>query len=143
MVDVNPEVPFGGDRPDNFILGVIDERQQMEAAVTELESSGYTNEPILILYGEGSGEALRRRGDRDGSKIRIERIRNQLEEFGSGGWDNVRRHIEAAEEGKYVIGVSLAGTQGDCREEIRRILKANNSYDIVLVGRTWAEVFDW
>jgi hypothetical protein len=142
MFEVNPEVPFAGNRPDNFILGVIDEQQQMEAAVTELGSRGYTEEQILILHGEGSGEALRRRGDRDGSRTRVERIRNQLEEFGSGGLDDVKRHIEAADEGKYVVGVSLASGEGDHREQIRDILKAHNCYDIVLIGRNWAEAFD-
>jgi hypothetical protein len=143
MVEVNPEVPFRGDRPDNFILGVFNERQQMQAAVSELEISRYTEEPILILHGEGTGEALRRRGEHDGSNSRIGRIRNKVEEFGSGGMDDVQRHIEAAHEGKYVIGVILASTEEEDRERVRNILKAHNSYDIVLIGRDIAEMLEW
>ena len=142
MVDVNPEVPFEGARPDNFVLAVINERQQMEAAIADLEASGCTEGAILMLHGHGAGEALRRRGEQPGSASLIERIRNRLEEFGSGGLDDVQRHVDAVEEGKYVIGVVLASGDEEHREGVRRILKSHNGYDIVLIGRDWVELFE-
>jgi len=142
MVDRNPEVPFEGDRPDNFVMGVINEPWQAESAADELMASGCTEDSVTILHGESAGEALRRRGERPGSVGLIERIRNRLEEFGSGGTDDVQRHIEAAEEGNYVIAAILATDDDECREGVRQILKSHGGYDIVLVGRNWVELFD-
>ena len=142
MVDVNPEIPFEGDRPDNFVMGVINERRQAESAVDELVASGCTEESVMILHGKSAGEALRRRGEQPGSAGFVQRIRNRLEEFGSGGTDDVQRHIEAAEEGNYVIAAILASGDEEHREEVRQIIKSHGGYDIVLIGRNWVELFD-
>jgi hypothetical protein len=142
MVDVNPEVPFQGERPDNFIIGVINEQQAAESAVDELRASGSTDDSVMILHGKSAGEALRRRGEQPGTTGFIERIRNRLEEFGSGGMDDVQRHVEAAEEGNYVIGVTLTSGDEEHREGVRQILKSHGGYDIVLVGRDWVELLD-
>jgi hypothetical protein len=39
-------------RPDNFIVGVIDEQPQVESAVNELNSLGLPEDAILVLHGE-------------------------------------------------------------------------------------------
>jgi hypothetical protein len=142
MIDVNPEVPFEGDRPENFVMGVINERRQAESAVDELVASGCTEDSVMILHGQSAGEALHRRGEQPGTPGFIRRIRNQLEEFGSGGIDAVQRHVEAAEEGKYVIGVVLTSDDEEHREKVRQIFKLYGGYDIVLLGRNWVELFD-
>lgn len=142
MVEVNPEVPFRGERPDNFIIGVISEQQQAESAVEELKACGCTEESVTVLHGKSAGEALRRRGEHAGTTGFIQRVRNRLEEFGSGGLDDVQRHIEAAEEGNYVIGVILTSGGEEHREGVRQILKSHGGYDIVLVGRDWVELLD-
>ena len=37
-------------RPDNFIVGVIDEQPQVENAVNELNSLGFPEDAILVLH---------------------------------------------------------------------------------------------
>jgi len=142
MVDFNPETPFQGERPENFIVGVVNEQHQMEAAIDELESSGYSGGSITVLHGELGAEAIHRRGEKPGTGSTWRGLRNLLGEFAAGGMDDVRRHAEAAERGGYVVGVVLPSDEPEPQEEVRHILKSNGGYDIVMIRGGTVELLE-
>ena len=93
-------------RPANFIVGVIDERLQVESAVNELHSLGFPEGSILVLHGKNGADAIRGRDQEPGFTGFLRHSWIQLSEFLSDQLDHVQRHIEAAEQGNYVIGTT-------------------------------------
>ena len=142
MVDYNPEAVFQGERPDNFIVGVIDEQSEVEAVIEDLQSRGYGGEHINVLHGEKGAEAILHRGEALGTGSTMQRLRNLLEEFAAGGLDDRRRHVEAAAQGKYVVGVVLPSDEPKSEEEVHQILKSHSGYDIVMVRGGTVELLE-
>jgi hypothetical protein len=133
----NDEVP--GRRPDNFIVGVIDERPQVESAVNELNSLGFPEDSILVLHGKSGADAIRGRDQEPGFTGFLRHCWIRLSEFLSNQLDNVQRHIEAAEQGNYVMVVPLQGNDVEPRNRVHQVLKSHGGYDIVLVGLNSSE----
>jgi hypothetical protein len=126
------EVP--GRRPDHFIADVIDEQPQVESAVNELNSLGFAEDSILVLYGKSGADAIRGRDQEPGFTGFLRQRWIRLSEFLSNQLDNVQRHIEAVEQGNYLIGVPLQDTDTESRDQVYQVLKSHGGYDIVLVG---------
>jgi hypothetical protein len=142
MVEFNPETPFQGERPDNFIAGVVSKQEDMEAAISELRSRNYCTECINVLHGEEGAEAIPRRGEEPGEVSTLQRLRNLLGEFASGGMDIRRRHQEAAAQGNYVVGVILPSDEAEHQEEVHRVLKSYGGYDIAVVRGGTVELLE-
>jgi hypothetical protein len=100
----------GGRRPDNFVVGVIEEPPQVESAVNELNSLGFSDDAILILHGKSGADTIRGRDDEPGFAGHLRQSWMRLSEILSNQLDHVKRHIEAAEQGNYVIVVPLPNT---------------------------------
>jgi hypothetical protein len=128
-----------GRRPDNFIVGVIDEQPHVGSAVNELHSLGFPEDSILVLHGKSGAEAIRGRDQEPGFTGFLRHCWIRLSEFLSNQLDHVQRHIEAAEQGNYVIVVLLQGTDVEPRDQVHQVLKSHGGYDIVLVGLNSSE----
>jgi hypothetical protein len=55
-----------GRRPDNFIVGMIDEQPQVGSAVDELNSLGFPEDSILVLHGKSGADVIRGRDQEPG-----------------------------------------------------------------------------
>jgi hypothetical protein len=131
-----------GPRPNNFIVGVINEQPQVEGAVNELDSLGFPDDSILVLHGKSGADAIRGRDQEPGFTGFMRRSWIRLSEFLSNQLDHVQRHIEAAEQGNYVILVPLQDTDEESRSRVHQTLKSHGGYDIVLVGLNSSELLD-
>jgi hypothetical protein len=123
-----------GPRPDIFMVGVIKEQPQVESVVNELSSLGFPEDSILVLHGKSGADAIRGRDQEPGFTGFLRQRWIRLSEFLSNQLDNVQRHIEAAEQGNYLIGVPLQDTDTESRDQVYQVLKSHGGYDIVLVG---------
>jgi hypothetical protein len=123
-----------GPRPDIFMVGVIKEQPQVESAVNELSSLGFPEDSILVLHGKSGADAIRDRDQEPGFTGFLRQRWIRLSEFLSNQLDNVQRHIEAVEQGNYLIGVPLQDTDTESRDQVYQVLKSHGGYDIVLVG---------
>ncbi len=139
MANATPEVPLGGNRPEDFMVAVISDEQQSESLVNELRSTGFSEESIIVLHGKSGADAIRHRGE--GNNL-IHRVWDRFDEFARAASDDIQRHIEAAERGNYVVIVVLPTSDVDTRNGIRQILKSHGGKDIVLVGRHSVESLD-
>src|SRR5918992_723108 len=131
-----------GRRPENFIVGVVNEQPQVESAVNELNSLGFAEDSILVLHGKSGADAIRGRDQEPGFAGFMRRSWIRLSEFLSNQLDHVKRHIEAAEQGNYVILVPLSDTNLESRNQVHQVLKSHGGYDIVLVGLNSSEQLD-
>jgi hypothetical protein len=131
-----------GPRPDNFIVGVINEQPQAKSAVNELDSLGFPEDSILVLHGKSGADAIRNRDQEPGFTGFLRQTWMRVSEFLSNQLDHVQRHVEAAERGNYVIVVPLPDGNMERRDEVHQIMKSNGGYDIVLVGRHSSELLD-
>jgi hypothetical protein len=129
-------------RPDNFIVGVIDEQPQVESAVNELNFLGFPEDSILVLHGKSGADAIRDRDQEPGFTGFLRQTWMHVSEFLSNQLDHVKRHIEAAEKGNYVIVVPLPDTSTEHRNQVHQVLKSHRGYDIVLVGLNSSEQLD-
>jgi hypothetical protein len=66
----------------------------------------------------------------------------RVSEFLSNQLDHVQRHVEAAEQGNYVILVPLPDTDVESRDQVQQLLKSHGGYDIVLVGLNSSKQLD-
>jgi hypothetical protein len=131
-----------GPRPDNFIVGVINEQPGVNSVVNELGSLGFSQDSILILHGKSGADAIRNRDQEPGFTGFLRQTWMRVSEFLSNQLDHVQRHIEAAERGNYVIVVPLPNASMELRNQVHQILKSQGGYDIVLVGRHSSELLD-
>jgi hypothetical protein len=131
-----------GPRPNNFIVGVINEQPQVESAVNELDSLGFPDDSILVLHGKSGDDAIRARDQEPGFTGFMRRSWIRLSEFLSNQLDHVQRHIEAAEQGNYVILVPLQDTDEESRSRVHQTLKSHGGYDNLLVGLNSSELLD-
>ena len=114
----------------------------MESAVNELNSLGFPDDSILVLHGKSGADAIRGRDQEPGFTGFMRRSWIRLSEFLSNQLDHVQRHIEAAEQGNYVILVPLQDTDEESRSRVHQTLKSHGGYDIVLVGLNSSELLD-
>jgi hypothetical protein len=70
-----------GPRPNNFIVGVINEQPQVESAVNELDSLGFPDDSILVLHGKSGADAIRGRDQEPGFTGFMRRSWIRLSEF--------------------------------------------------------------
>ena len=123
-------------RPDHLIAGVIEDQGARQLAVDELNTLGFSEDSIFVLHGEHGAETLRHRGEGAGF---LRWVWGRFVEFAGAGDDFVRRHIEAADEGKYLICVELRSDESRTRDRVQHVLKSHGGHDIIRVGRGFSE----
>ena len=123
-------------RPAHLIAGVIGERGATQLTVDELNAGGFSEDSIFVLSGKPGAEALRHRGESAGF---LRRAWDRFVEFAGAGDDFVTRHMEAAEQGNYVIGIGLRSVDRRTRDGLHMILKSHGAHDIIRVGRGFSE----
>ena len=123
-------------RPGDLIAGVLRDHGNTQLTVDELNASGFSEDSIFVLHGQRGAEALRHRGEAAGF---LRWAWGRFVEFASARDDFVRRHIEAAEQGKYVIGIELTRAERRGRNGVHSILKSHGAHDVIRVGRGFSE----
>ena len=123
-------------RPHQLVAGVIRDYGETQQTVDELNTLGLSEDSIFVLHGERGAEALRHRGEAAGF---LRWMWGRFVEFAGAGDDFVRRHIEAADEGKYVIGVELRSDESRKPDRVHHVLQSHGGHDIVRVGRGFRE----
>lgn len=123
-------------RPGHLIAGVMKDHGATQSTVDELNTLGVSEDSIFVLHGERGAESLRHRGEAAGF---LRWVWGRFVEFAGAGDDFVRRHIEAADEGKYLIGVELRGYEPRTQDRVQHVLKSHGGHDIIRVGRGFSE----
>ena len=123
-------------RPHHLVAGVIKDYGETQLTVDELNTLGLSEDSIFVLHGERGAEALRHRGEAAGF---LRWAWGRFVEFAGAGDDFVRRHIEAADEGKYLIGVELRSDERRTQDRVQHVLKSHGGHDIIRVGRGFSE----
>jgi hypothetical protein len=114
-------------RPGHLVAGVIQDPGAAQLTVDELNANGFSEEALFVLHGERGADSLRHRGEAGGF---LNWMWGRFVEFAGAGDDFVRRHIEAVEEGNYVIGVELKSEDSRTRDGVGHILKSHGGDDI-------------
>jgi len=127
---------LSGGRPDHLIAGVIKDHGRTQLTVDELNACGFSEDSIFVLHGQRGAESLRHRGEAAGF---LRWVWGRFVEFADAGDDFVRRHIEAAEQGNYVIGVELTRAKSRGRDGVHSILRSHGAHDVIRVGRGFSE----
>jgi hypothetical protein len=123
-------------RPHDLIAGVIKDHDETQVTVDELNTLGFPEDSIFVLHGEPGAAALRHRGEAGGF---LRWVWERFVEFAGAGDDFVRRHIEAVDEGKYVIGIELTSVESQSRDGVNSILKSHGAHDIIRIWRGFSE----
>jgi hypothetical protein len=118
--------------PTDKVIGIIDDPDDAEAALTDLEAAGFTADEIEVLTGEEGAHRIDPTGRKHGLLPRIVR---SIQKLGNYESDHVRRHEQELLAGHFGIGVTAK--KEEAREKVRDILKSHNGHFINFYGR-WA-----
>jgi hypothetical protein len=118
--------------PTDKVVGIIDDPDDAEAALSDLEVAGFTAEEIEVLTGEEGAHRIDPTGRKHGLLPRIVR---SIQKLGNYESDHVMRHEQELLAGHFGIGVTAKKEED--RERVRQILKAHNGHFINFYGR-WA-----
>jgi len=102
-----------------MVIGVLDTRQDVDAAVSAINVAGIPDSEMLLLHGE------------DGINL-IERFQNGTFYFADGPEVLFRRDKSVLNEGKYVLGVKVRG--GEQAREVAALAKQQGGYGFVHFG---------
>ena len=123
-------------RPRRLVAGVIRDYGETQQTVDELNTLGLSEDSIFVLHGERGAESLRHRGEAGGF---LHWVWERFVEFAAAGDDFVRRHIEAVDDGMYLIGVELRSNERRTEDRVQHVLKSHGGHDIIRVGRGFSE----
>jgi hypothetical protein len=118
--------------PTDKVVGIIDDPDDAEAALSDLEVAGFTAEEIEVLTGEEGAHRIDPTGRKHGVLPRIVRCIQKLGNYES---DHVTRHEQELLAGHFGIGVTAKKEED--REKVRDILKSHNGHFINFYGK-WA-----
>jgi len=110
-------------RPTNFVAGVIDDRDALEAARRELIDAGFDPASIAVRYG---------RAGIDGFESRP---RSWLGELLSDESAHVDAYVDELRLGHHAIRVPLEGPVDEQRALVRRMLRAHGAHHLISRGR--------
>jgi hypothetical protein len=118
--------------PTDKVVGIIDDPDDAQAAVSDLKAAGFTADEIEVLAGEQGARRIDSTGREHGVLARIVR---SIQKIGNYESDHVKRHEQELLAGHFGVGVT-AKKEKD-RERVRQILKSHNAHFINFYGR-WA-----
>ncbi len=110
-------------RPTNFIAGVIDGRDQLEAALRDLIDAGFDPESIGVRYGRAGIDAFETRA------------RNWLGELLSDESAHVGRFVEELRVGHHAIRVPVAAPVDENRATVARLLRSHGVHHVISMSR--------
>jgi hypothetical protein len=110
-------------RPSDFVAGVIDDRDQLDAAVRDLVEAGFDESTLGIRYGQAGIDAF------------TSRPRHWFTELVSDQSDYIDRYAEELRRGHHALRVPLSGPVDAQRALARQILSSHGAHHIVSAGR--------
>jgi hypothetical protein len=120
----------------DFLAGVIDDHNQVEAALDELDSEGIPKDTVRIFHGQSGSEEL---GNIGGTGL-WGLIRRGLEDYIGNVKFATDRHKEEAERGHYVMLVELPDSTMEHRAY--QILKLHGGHHIVARAQDTYKTFE-
>ena len=109
----------------DYVAAVIDDLAEVEAAVTDLVTRGFSSEEMRIYSGRAGSEELSQLG---GEGL-LGTIRRALEDYGGAAKDLTDRLEAETARGRHVIVVPLPDP--DEVDLVRRTLLAHRSHDMM------------
>lgn len=110
--------------PTNYLVAIIDQPDQAQAAIESLHTAGYSDEQIDILFGEEGAKTLDVDGKEHGLLSRIARFVQQVGDVES---TSLKTHHEALKSGKVLLGVKIESQPQEA--EVRRTAQLLKQYD--------------
>ena len=110
-------------RPTNFVAGVIDDRDQLEAALRDLIDAGFDPESIGVRYGRAGIDAFETRP------------RNWLGELLTDESAYVGRFVEELRLGHHAIRVPMGAPVDENRATVARILRRHGVHHVISMSR--------
>ena len=117
--------------PYNSVVGIIDDRAQLEAAVQALLAAGFAEAEVRVLAGAAGVRQIDATGERKGLLARLFRLVDALGEER----EHTARHVAALEAGHFVVTVDAPDDQAKGRA--RDALVAHGGHFISYYSR-WA-----
>ena len=117
--------------PYNSVVGIIDDRAQLEAAVQALLAAGFAEAEVRVLAGAAGVRQIDATGERKGLLARLFRLVDALGEER----EHTARHVAALEAGHFVVTVDAPDDQAKGRA--RDALAAHGGHFISYYSR-WA-----
>jgi len=113
--------------PDDTVVGIVDEPDDVTSAVEALIGAGVPEEDIRVLSGDPGARRLDPSGERHGLLGKVHRI---IQLFGDQEVAHVQRQAAELREGNFLIAVPA---ESDAEaEEVAAILKSHNGHFINL-----------
>jgi hypothetical protein len=109
-------------RPTNFVAGVIDDRDEFEAALRDLVDAGFEESTFGVRYGQAGIDAF------------ASRPRHWFDLL-SDQSDYMDRYTEELRRGGHAIRVPVAAPLDEQRALVRQILRSHGAHHIVSAGR--------
>lgn len=124
--------------PTNKVVGIIDDPNDVKAALRDLRAAGFTADEIEVLTGQAGAHRIDVRGEEHGPLARFVRSIQKL--LGDYEPVHVRRHEQEFLAGHYGIGVTA--TEREKREKVLEILKSHRGHFINFYGPWAMEVLE-
>lgn len=102
-----------------MLIGVLDTRQELDAAVSAINATGIPNSEMIVLHGD------------DGLNL-VERFQSGSSYFSDGPEKLFRRDRSVLAEGKYVLGISVKG--GEQVRELAALAKQHGGHGFAHFG---------
>lgn len=124
--------------PINRVVGIIDNGQDVQAALRDLRVAGFAADHVNVLTGEEGAHRLDVKGDEHGPLAHLVRSTQQL--LGDYEIKEATRDAQELFAGHFGIGVTVRD-KGE-RDQARQILKAHHGHHINYYGRWLVEYLD-
>lgn len=102
-----------------MLIGVLNTRQELDAAVAAINAAGIPNSEMIVLHGE------------DGLNL-VERFQSGSAYFSDGPEKLFSRDKSVLAEGKYVLGISVKG--GEQARELAALAKQHGGHGFAHFG---------
>jgi hypothetical protein len=120
--------------PANKVLGVLSTPEELHAAVTELNNTGFNQEQVQVLCGEKGAERLDTTGERHGFLARLYRF---VEKFGDMESKHLSEYKSELLGGHFLVAVDVPDE--DKRTGVLDVLKAHGGHRINYFGKWTVE----
>jgi hypothetical protein len=108
----------------DFVAGVIDDNTDVQFALNDLDSIGFSKEAILVFSGERGAEEI---GHIGGTGL-VGQLRRAAADYVGNAREVTERHKEEAARGHHVMMVPIDGLEPATR--VRHMLQAHGGHDI-------------
>ena len=120
--------------PANKVIGILNTRDDLHAAVTELNNNGFEEEQVQVLCGETGAERLDTTGERHGFLARLYRF---VEKLGVES-KHLSEYKSELLDGRFLVAIDVRDE--DERARVVGILKAHGGHRINFYGKWTIEL---